>query len=180
MIVDVCSPDLETRMAILRIKSAERNFLLEEDAIRYIAENIKNNIRELEGALNRVMASCELNKKNPSLGYIKEVLADIISTRKKKGVNHTDIIKAVADFFGIEVRELIEKGRKKKVAVPRQIAMYLIRTELSSSYPGIGEFFGGRDHTTALHAFKKIDKQVKEDEKMEEDIKVLKDRIFSV
>lgn len=179
MIVDVCSPDLETRMAILRAKSSEKNFFLEEDVVRFIAENIKNNIRELEGALNRVMASCDLNKKTPSISYVKEVLSDIISSRKKKGINHSDVIKTVAEFYGIDEKEIANKGRKKRIAVPRQIAMYLIRTELDVSYPGIGEIFGGRDHTTALHAFKKIDKQLKEDEKMAEDVKALKNKIFS-
>ncbi|TSC94898.1 MAG: chromosomal replication initiator protein [Candidatus Berkelbacteria bacterium Athens1014_28] len=179
MIVDVCSPDLETRMAILRAKSAEKNFFLEEDVVRFIAENIKNNIRELEGALNRVIASCDLNKKTPSMVYVKEVLSDIIASRKKKGINHADIIKVIAEFYGVEEKELANKGRKKRVAVPRQIAMYLIRTELNASYPGIGEIFGGRDHTTALHAFKKISRQIKEDEKLEEDIKILKNKIFS-
>ena len=179
MIVDVCSPDLETRMAILRAKSAEKNFFLEEDVVRFIAENIKNNIRELEGALNRVIASCDLNKKTPSMVYVKEVLSDIIASRKKKGVNHTDVIKVIAEFYGIEEKEITNKGRKKRIAVPRQVAMYLIRTELNASYPGIGEIFGGRDHTTALHAFKKISKQIKEDEKMEEDVKILKKKIFN-
>jgi chromosomal replication initiator protein len=179
MIVDVCSPDLETRMAILRAKSAEKNFFLDDDVVKFIAENIKNNIRELEGALNRVIASCDLNKKTPSMEYVKEVLSDIISSRKKKGVNHGDVIKAVAEFYGIEEKEIANKGRKKRIAIPRQVAMFLIRSELNISYPGIGEIFGGRDHTTALHAFKKISKQIEEDEKMEEDVKALKNKIFS-
>ena len=180
MIVDVGSPDLETRMAILRAKAAEKNFFLEEDVIKFIAENIKNNIRELEGALNRVIASCELNHKSPSLEGVEKILGDIISSGRKKGVNHSDIIKVVSDFYGIDEKEITDKGRKKRIAVPRQIAMYMIRIELNTSYPGIGECFGGRDHTTVIHAFRKISKEMEVDEKLKEDIGVIREKLFSI
>ncbi|MFC1609074.1 chromosomal replication initiator protein DnaA [Patescibacteria group bacterium] len=180
MITDIGNPDLETRIAILKTKLTEKNFFLEENIIRFIAENIKNNIRELEGALNKVIANYELTKQEPSIDSIKKMLLDISSTGKKKGITHRDIIQAVADFYDLTYEDLVNKGRRKRVAIPRQIAMYIIRNELKSSYPEIGEFLGGRDHTTVMHAFKKIDQALKEDLKLKENIDLLIDKIFTV
>jgi chromosomal replication initiator protein len=180
MIADVGKPDLETRIAILKTKSDERNFYLDEEVLRYMAENVKNNIRELEGALNRIIAACEFNKKMPTLKFVQEALSEIISSGKKRGVQAQNIIEAVSHYFSISTKELIEKGRKKEVAYARQIAMYLMRTELSSSYPGIGNQFGGRDHTTALHAYEKISKEIENDEKLRENLAILKEKIYAV
>lgn len=180
MIADVGKPDLETRIAILKIKSNEKNFYLDEETIKYIAENIKNNIRELEGALNRIIAACEFNKKLPTLKFVQQALSEIISSGKKKGVQSQNIIETVAQYFGIDAKDLINKGRKKEVAYARQVAMYLMRTELNASYPGIGSMFGGRDHTTALHAYEKIHKELEIDEKLREDVAQLKEKVYSV
>ncbi|EKE15624.1 MAG: hypothetical protein ACD_11C00116G0011 [uncultured bacterium] len=180
MIADVSMPDIETRTAILKAKLAERSFYLEEDAIKYMAQHIKSNIRELEGSLNRIIAACEFNKKPPTLELVQQTLSDLISSGKKKGVQSQHIIDAVAQFFGIAVKDLINKGRKKEISRARQIAMYLMRTELSASYPGIGDLFGGRDHTTAMHAYEKINKELEMDEKLKEDVGILKEKIYLV
>jgi chromosomal replication initiator protein len=180
MIADIGKPDIETRIAILKTKSAENNFYLDEEAIRYIAENVKNNIRELEGALNRIIAACEFNKKLPTLKFVQQALAEIISSGKKKGVQPQHVIEAISQYFNISTKELIEKGRKKEIAYARHIAMYLMRSELSVSYPSIGAQFGGRDHTTALHAYEKINKEMESDEKVREDITILRERIYAV
>lgn len=177
MIADIGNPDLETRMAILRAKLAEKDFFLEDKAIKFIAENIKNNVRELEGALNKIIANCEFNKKSPSLSDMEKILSDIISSKKRGRVRPKDIIKIVADFYGITEKDLINKGRKKNIVIPRQIAMFLIRDELSASYPEIGDSFGGRDHTTALYAYIKIEKEIKKDERIKEDVDTLLDKI---
>lgn len=180
MIADIGKPDLETRIAILKTKSVEKNFYLDEEAIRFIAENIKSNIRELEGALNRIIGACEFNKKLPTLKFVQQALAEIISSGKKKGVQPQNVIEAVSQYFNISTKELIEKGRKKEIAYARHVAMYLMRSELSASYPSIGTQFGGRDHTTALHAFEKITKDMEADEKVREDIAILRERIYAV
>lgn len=180
MIADIGKPDLETRTAILKIKAAEKNFYLDEETIKYIAENIKNNIRELEGALNRIIAACEFNKKLPTLKFVQGALSEIISSGKKKGVQMQHIVEAVSQYFGIDVKDLINKGRKKEISYARQIAMYLMRIELSASYPGIGNQFGGRDHTTALHAFEKISKDIETDTKLQEDVALLKEKIYNI
>lgn len=178
MIADVGAPDLETRTAILKAKLSERNFYIEEEAVKFIAEHVKNNIRELEGALNRIIAACEFNKKLPTLEFVQQALSEIISSGKKKGVQMQHIIDAVAGYFSIQTKDLISKGRKKEIARARQIAMYLMRTELSASYPGIGDQFGGRDHTTAMHAYEKINRELETDSKLQEDLEVIKEKMY--
>lgn len=180
MIADISQPDLETRMAILKAKTAEKNFYIEEEVIRFIAENIKNNIRELEGALNRVMALCDFNQKPPTINNVKQALSGIISSGKKQDVQYQHIIKVVSDFYKITYEELINKGRKKEIVRPRQIIMYLLRSELNSSYPGIGAWLGGRDHTTVLHAYEKIQKELEINEKLKEEIKFLTEAIYQL
>lgn len=180
MIADIGKPDIETRIAILKTKSAENNFYMDEEAIRFIAENVKNNIRELEGALNRIIAACEFNKKLPTLKFVQQALSEIISSGKKKGVQSQHVIEAISQYFNISTKELIEKGRKKEIAYARHIAMYLMRSELNVSYPSIGAQFGGRDHTTALHAYEKINKEIESDEKVREDVSILRERIYAI
>lgn len=180
MIADIGKPDLETRMAILKTKSAEKNFYLDEEALRFIAENVKSNIRELEGALNRIIAACEFNNKLPTLKFVQQALGEIISAGKKKGVQAQNVIEATSQYFNIPVKELIEKGRKKEISYARQIAMYIMRTELNASYPGIGSQFGGRDHTTAMHAYEKVSKDIETDEKVREDVNILKEKIYAL
>lgn len=178
MIADVGRPDLETRMAILKEKSGEKGFSLSDDIAKFIAENIKSNIRELEGALNKVVASSELEGTSPDLDFVKKTLGAILSSGKKKGVNHQNIVELVSEFYNIKTEDLLSKGRKQEVAWARQVAMYLMRNELNLSYPSIGEKLGGRDHTTALHAFEKINKEVEENEKLQETIFTLKERLY--
>lgn len=180
MIADVGKPDLETRMAILKEKSTEKGFSIDDEVAKFIAENIKNNIRELEGALNKVIASSELENKEPDLDFVKKTLGSIISSGKKKGVNHQNVVELVSEFYNISQEDLLNKGRKQEVAWARQIAMYIMRSELNLSYPSIGEKFGGRDHTTALHAFEKINRELENNEKLKEALVVLKERLYSL
>lgn len=180
MIADIGKPDLETRMAILKAKAAEKNLFIEDEAIRFIAENIKNNIRELEGALNRIAALCEFNKEEPTLNFVRHSLSEIISSGKKKGVRASHIIEAVSEFYGIENSKLVSKGRTKEMAGARQVAMYLLRSELNASYTDIGEKFGGRDHTTALHAIEKISREAEENEKLKSDLEAIKDKVYNL
>lgn len=180
MIADIGKPDLETRIAILRAKAAEKGFEIEDEPIRYVAENIKNNIRELEGALNRIIAECEFSDKKPVLSFVKNSLSEIISSGRKKGIQFRHIIEAVSNFYEIDSRQLLSKSRKKEISHARQIAIYLMRSELNASYPGIGEQFGGRDHTTALHAYEKIAKDMEVNRKIKEEIETIKERIYSV
>ena len=158
MIADISAPDLETRIAILEAKCKEKNYKLEKDILIYIANNIQSNIRELEGALNRLIAYYEFNNSLPTIETTKNVLAGIISNFQSKSTTPKVIIDAVSKFFDISIKDLTGESRKKELVVPRQIVMYLMRKEINSSYPSIGQELGGRDHTTAMHAFNKISK----------------------
>lgn len=180
MIADISKPDFETRVAILRRKASVDGLEVTEEALRFIASNVTNNIRELEGALNRVAVSSQLTKNKITINFVSSVLSELISSGKKKGVTHKHIIKVVSDFFDISPEELAIKGRKKEVVRPRQIVMYLMRSELNYSYPGIGEKLGGRDHTTAIHAFEKIRKELEINEKLQEEITFLKEQLYNI
>ncbi|MDY0302810.1 MAG: chromosomal replication initiator protein DnaA [Candidatus Moranbacteria bacterium] len=169
MITDIGNPDLETRLAILQTKLNEKKFFLSDEILKFIAENIKNNIRELEGALNKIVATFELNKKNPTIEETKKILSSILVSKKENVLTKKDIISAVLSFFEISKEDLMSKSRKKKVALPRQITMFLFKRDLKMSYPEIGEYFN-RDHTTALHAFNKISQDIKSNTKINNDI----------
>ena len=178
MIVDIGSPDLETRIAILKEKALQSNFYISDDSIQFIAENIKNNVRELEGALNRIIALCDLQKKEPTMQFIKTSLAELIESNQKKGIQASDILNVILDFYEITKEEIISKTRKKTIVHPRQVCMYLMRTELAMSYPGIGKYFGGRDHTTALHSYEKISLLKKTNPKFNEELEYLVEKIY--
>ena len=180
MIADVSRADFETRMAILRKKALDEDLVINEEALEYIALNVTANIRELEGALNRVSVSAQLTNKEITTAFVSSLLSDLIASGKKKGVNHRHIIKLVSEFYDISQEDLIIKGRKKEVVKPRQIAMYLMRSELRYSYPGIGEKLGGRDHTTAIHAYEKISRELEIDKKLSEDMSALRERLYNI
>jgi len=180
MIADVSKADFETRMAILSKKAQSDGLEISNEVLEFIASNITNNIRELEGALNRVAVSAQLTNKEITLNFVQNLLAELISSGKKKGVTHKHIIRIVSDYYDISPEDLVIKGRKKEVVRPRQVAMYLMRSELHYSYPGIGEKLGGRDHTTAIHAFEKITKALESDKKLSEDLAYLRERLYSL
>lgn len=178
MIADVSMPDYETRMAILRSKMQDKNFQLEDEIVEYIASHIQKNIRELEGALNRLYAYYRLNGKNPSTQEARNILKIVIQSPSRV-VNHRKIIQAVIEFYDLKEKELLAASRKKEVVRPRQIAMFLLREELKSSYPFIGKKFGGKDHTTAIYACEKIGKELQESETLLDEINLIRQRIYS-
>lgn len=179
MIADIAPPDMETRLAILTTKCQEKNYDIEPEILQYIAETIQSNIRELEGALNRLMVYCQLNNTRPTIDQVKNILVSVITPPKKRGVSAKKIIEIVSDFYNVEPADLLKQSRKKEYVNPRQIAMYIIRKELETSLPSIGEFFGGRDHTTVIHAIDKIDKIIKEKSSFKQEIDLIKDRIYA-
>ncbi len=179
MIADVTQPDIETRVAILKVKCREKNYNLEDDVLYFIANNVQNNIRELEGALNRLIVFHEFNNTQPTIDTAKDVLKNVILSVKSKTTTCKDIIESVASFFDIGVKDIHGKSRKKELVYPRQITMYLMRKEINASYPTIGQELGGRDHTTAMHAFNKITKEVSESDKIKQDIESVKQLLYS-
>ncbi len=176
MVADIGKPDIETKVVILENKSLEKGLQLEKDVLIYIADNVKNNIRELEGALNKVIAYHQLKNIEPSIDTVKEVLGDFISNIQSRSMSAKDIIEVVAKFYNISNKDIIGSSRKKELVNPRQVAIYLIREELGSSYPSIGNELGGRDHTTAMHAYNKILNEVKNEnnERLKQEINSIK------
>jgi len=179
MIADVAQPNAETRMAILEAKCKEKNYILEKDILEYIANNIQNNIRELEGALNRLIAYHEFNNSRPTIDTTKTILNGIISNFQTNKTSPKTIIDAVSKFYDVSLKDLTGKSRKKELVMPRQIVMYLMREEINSSYPTIGTELGGRDHTTAMHACNKISKNIESDERIKNEIESIKQIIHN-
>ncbi|MBP9802042.1 chromosomal replication initiator protein DnaA [Patescibacteria group bacterium] len=178
MIADISFPDFETRMAILEIKCQEKGYNLNKEVISFIAQSIQENIRELEGALNRIMAFHQLNNTKPSLESVRSILGGISANPKKAGLTTKRLLVVVSEFYGISMADLLGASRKKELVVPRQISMFLMREELKSSYPNIGQSLGGRDHTTAMHACLKITEIIKVDAKLKNDVEVLKQKVY--
>ncbi|MEI7497998.1 MAG: chromosomal replication initiator protein DnaA [Candidatus Falkowbacteria bacterium] len=179
MIADVGQLDVETRFAILEKKCKEKSYILSQEILNYIATNVQNNIRELEGALNRLIAYHEFNNQLPNLESTKEVLANIISTFQQKSSSPKAIIEAVSRFYDVDIKDILGQSRKKELVNPRQIIMFLMREEANASFPTIGQELGGRDHTTAMHAYNKIQKEHKENARVKQEIDSIKQLIYN-
>ena len=177
MIADIGIPDYETRLAILNTKCKEKSFEVDPNSLAYIASNIQKNIRELEGALNRIIAFSQIYNKTPDFKEVKKLLAAYLNTPYRK-TTHQAILKSVADFYNITQNDLLKRSRKKEVVRPRQIAMYLLREETKSSFPEIGAKLGGRDHSTVIHAYEKIKKEEDGDETTKQEITLIKERLY--
>lgn len=179
LITDIQAPDLETRIAILRKKAIIENLDVPNDVMVFIASRIDNNIRELEGALIRVMAYASLTNRSIDLDLATEALKDIFPHGKPRRITIDSIKDIVAAYFKIKLDDLSAKKRTRNITYPRQIAMYLSREMTDSSLPKIGEEFGGRDHTTVIHAHDKISRERSDDHKMQQTIIELIRRIES-
>ncbi|MEW5805439.1 MAG: chromosomal replication initiator protein DnaA [Patescibacteria group bacterium] len=177
MIADVGIPDFETRMAILKAKSRGEKAILDEEILELIARTIQRNIRELEGAFNRVLAYTKVKQKQPGLKEIEALLADL-ARPVHKTLNPKQVIKVVSSFYDLTEDRLFKKSRSQELVRPRQIAMYLMREVLKMSYPNIGEKFGGKDHTTVIHACSKIEKELRFDTQLSQEINSIKEKIF--
>ena len=182
LIADISSPDYETRMAILQ-KKIELDHLekynIKNDVLDYIAANVKSNIRELEGSLNKLIALYKLNNNNNpiDIALAAEALKDIISSDNRREVTPELILDIVADHFGITVADLKSKKRDSEIAVPRQICMYLMRTMTNTALKGIGAVLGGKDHSTVKYGVEKIAKDIESDEMMANTINIIKKKI---
>ncbi|TSD05942.1 MAG: chromosomal replication initiator protein [Parcubacteria group bacterium Athens0714_12] len=180
MITDISKPDLEMRTAIFRSKCQEKNYALTEDIANYVASYIQNNIRELEGALNKIIAFHELNNTIPTIDSVKAIISNLISQPRQGATTPRQLIKLISEFYEIKLEDLLGVRRTKTLALPRQIAMYLLRTELNTSYPAIGQELGNRDHTTAIHACNKIKKEIENESRIKQDIEMIKQRLYAM
>lgn len=170
LIADIQAPDFETRMAILKKKADVEKLNVPNEVMVYIATKIKSNIRELEGALIRIVAYSSLTNRDITVDLATEALKDIISNKQNKNITIDLIQDVVATYFNLRVDDLKSQRRTRNVAYPRQIAMYLSRKLTDMSLPKIGEEFGGRDHTTVIHAYEKISESLNKDESLQHTI----------
>jgi chromosomal replication initiator protein len=176
MIADVSLPDYETRLAILKAKCQQMALNFPDDVLSFIASNVQSNIRELEGALTKLAAHVKFQNVAPDTEICKAVL---LSLTPKKVINFKKIIQGVTEFYDLKEKDLMSSSRKKEIVRPRQVIMYLLREELKASFPFIGRKLGDKDHTTVIHAYKKISSEVKLNEGLQEEINLLKQKIYN-
>ena len=176
MIADISYPDYELRVAVIRTKLQEKNERLPDEVVDFIASKVQKNIRELEGILNRLIFYQQTKKDGLQLKMVEQIINETIN-QPLKNVSPDAIIKSVADYFQLLVVDLTNKGRKKEIIEPRQIAVYLLRELLDLSYPCIGEKLGKRDHTTAIYAYTKISKELTKNQALNQKILAIKDEL---
>jgi len=177
LLADVQPPDLETRIAILRFKAETQGVHLPGDVVEFIARRAQSNIRELEGALNKVVAYAAMTRQTLSLELANQALQDIVSRRAEITVEQ--IISIVADYYNLDDEVLISRGRTKEVAAARHMAMYLAREETDASLPQIGEALGGRDHTTVMHGWEKIASQIEQNDRLRREMLAIREQLYS-
>lgn len=180
MMADISAPNYEMRLAVLQSKSANLDFQLPSELLELIAKKIQNNIRELEGALTRVVAFGQLNNTVPSLEEAEGLLGGMLINPGKRLLKTNDVIKAVSKHYSIRKEILLGKKRNKEIVLPRQILIFLLREELDLPYKGIAREVGGKDHTTIIHNYNKIKNLIIEDNNLEQEILEIRDRLYSV
>ena len=178
LIADIQVPDYETRMAILRKYAETSERTIDDEIIKYIANNIKSNIRELEGAFNKIIAFAKLNKVNLTLPLAEEALKDVIYPNKPKEITPSLIINIVAEHFGVKAEDISSTKRNSEFVVPRQIVMYLCRDLTDHSLNNIGKLLGKKDHTTVIHGIKKVEDELKTNEELRNKIEIIKKKII--
>ncbi len=178
MICDISLPDYETRLAILKTKLQEKNIKLSEDVLEFVASHVKKNIRELEGALNILLISSKTSGTVPNLESAKNLLKNFVFSPFNVA-NYKKIIEMVAKFYNLEEKNLFHQTRRKEIVRPRQVAMFLLREELKYSFPAIARKFGGKDHTTVIYAYKKILQESEKNNKLTEELNLIKQRVYS-
>jgi chromosomal replication initiator protein len=174
---DIQPPDFETRLAILRSKAERAGRRLPHEFLESIARRVQSNIRELEGALTRVVAYADLSGVPLSQQLVESALADLLPRRTD--VDPDDVVRTVAETFGVPMDDMLGRGRSRKIALPRQIAMYLLREEANISLPQIGEALGGRDHTTVMYGCDKIADLLERDDRMRRQVIEIKERLYN-
>ena len=180
MVADITMPDYETRIAILQNKCAEKNYLIPDRIIHFMAEKIESNVRELEGALTKLITYFEFNNLSPDLETTKSILFDTLASIKQNSLGPQHIIDTASKYYNISSKDLLGKSRKKELVKPRQVVMYLLREEIALSFPAIGAELGGRDHTTAIHACNKIKREMADNERIAQEINSIKQLIKSI
>ena len=168
MIVDISAPDHESRIAILKSKALNNNFLISDEIVDFMATLIQGNIRDLEGALNTIICQSQIQDKPLTLPEVENLIKN--STKPKKSISSQEVIKKISEFYNVEEDSIYDKTRRKEIVKPRQLIMYILREDFGVSYPSIGQKIGGRDHTTVIHSCEKIRRDLKVDRALEQEL----------
>ncbi len=179
MIADISYPDTETRAAILKAKAQEKSFSLSDDICYYIAENTQKNIRELEGILNKLIIQQQINKTSLNIENTKVILKNILQN-SSNSYSFSKILKAASNFYDISEKDILSSSRKKELVRARQMIIYILRKDLGYSYPCIAKKLGGKDHTTIIYSFNKIEKEMKNNNNMQENFSYIKENLQSM
>lgn len=177
MTVDMQAPDYETRCAILKSKSIERSFSINTEVIDYLATHVQTNVRELEGALNQLLAFCEMRNLSPDLAMVQGLFGALKS--RPKHITSKQVIEKVSKHFQVPIEDITGPKRDKDIVYPRQVAMYLLRSELHMSFPKIAGELGRKDHTTAIHSVEKIEKELQFDSSLKQQISDIKEKLYA-
>jgi chromosomal replication initiator protein len=177
MIAEIPEPDVESRIAIIKAKLETHGFSIPDDIIQYIAENVRGNIRELEGVLNMIVCKSQLKGRAISHADVRTLIKH--NVKPNRGVSVDEVVRRIAQYYEIAEKSIYEKTRKKEVVKPRQVIMYMLREEFNVSYPSIGEKLGGRDHTTVIHSCEKIKEEVKSNTSLEQELEHIRTLIHA-
>lgn len=179
MTADISRPDFETRVAILENKVRERNYIIGNDLLHIIAGAVQSNIRELEGILNKVIAYHQFKNVQPTLQTLEPILQGFLPQSAKRTLTPRVLIDIITKYYDVALDDLLGKSRERRFALPRQVAMYLLREELKCSFPSIGDHLGSRDHTTAMHACEKIGGMANDDAQIKQDLARLREHLYN-
>ncbi len=176
LMADIAPPDLETRIAILQAKAAQRQASLPQEVIEFVAKQIQSNVRELEGALTRLVATSEMTGRPITVQFARDTLADLVGRRAH--ISPSQVIETVAKYYNISVQEIVSSSRSKELVQPRQVAMYLVRQETDASLPEIGALLGGRDHTTVIHGVERVKERLESEDQLRRDVMTLREQLY--
>ena len=176
LMTDIAPPDLETRMAILQQKVAQRQASIPQDVIEFVAKQVQSNVRELEGALTRLIATSDMTGRPISVQFARDTLVDLVGRRTH--ITPSQVIETVSKFYNISVPEIVSASRSRELVQPRQVAMYLIRQETDASLPEIGGLLGGRDHTTVIHGVERIKERLENEEQLRRDVMSVREQLY--
>ncbi len=176
LMTDIAPPDLETRMAILQQKAAQRATNVSQDVIEFVAKQVQSNVRELEGALTRLFAMSDMTGKAMTIQFARDTLVDLVGRRNH--ITPSQVIEIVSKFYNISVPEIVSASRSRELVQPRQVAMYLIRQETDASLPEIGALLGGRDHTTVIHGVERIKERLEAEEQLRRDVMSVREQLY--
>ncbi len=175
MIVDIPEPDHESRMAIIKSKLGSNGLMLSHDFIDFLAKEVAGNIRDIEGIVNSIVCQIDLKKRELNFNELRDLIKN--NVKPKKMISYKEVVKIISDFYKIDEASIYEKTRRKEIIKPRQVIMYILRQDFNISYPSIGDKLGGRDHTTVIHSYEKIKREIKLDDLLIKEIQQIRSMI---